>query len=145
MKEFYLYVNDNKGFLELNFSSNDLQRLIKFNNELHSKGYVIDQRLFKIVKTFQEVLEILNNIDFQFDSIEIIYLSGYYLIFFNTMISKAINQMSNENIQKFWIGIHLYIINENDLDEIMDLANKYKIDLILVKGDYFKEIEVNEK
>ena len=145
MRDFYEYLKDKEGMIELYLSSTDLDKLIKFNNELYNKGYVIGKRLFTIVETFQEVLEMLNNIDFEFDSIDISYHSDHYFVFFDTIVSKAINEMSNENANKFWLGLHFYVMNSNDFDEIMNLANKYKIDLVQAKSDFSRIIEVNEK
>jgi len=145
MGDFYEYLENKEGMLELYFSSTDLDKLIRFHNELQSKGYVIGKRLFAIVETFQEVLEMFNNIDFEFDSIDISYHSGYYFVFFDTMVSKAINEMSNENANKFWLGLHFYVMNDIDFNEIMKFANKYKIDLVQAKSDFSRAIEVNEK
>jgi hypothetical protein len=145
MNDFYEYLEGKEGMIELYLSSSDLDRLIRFNNELYNKGYVIGKRLFAILETFQEVLEMLNSIDFEFDSIEIFYHSGYYFVFFDTIVSKAINEMSYENSNKYWLGLHFYVMNSIDFDEILDLAKKYKIDLVQVKSDFSRVIEVNEK
>lgn len=144
MLNFNEFLSDKEGIVEIYLSSSNLEDLVRFKNELNSKGYFVGSKIFIMVETYPEVLALMNNIDFEVKRITIEYQEDAYFIYIDTKISNSMHLVNK--VDNIMIGLHIYLMDNNSFNEIMNLIKKYNIDIIEMNTliSKYKEVLKND-
>jgi len=111
--------------------STDIYKLLNFNLKLLDLGFKTYSRLFLIRENIADILNIITNIDIEFNEIKIENVGNVYLLFIDFDLPNALSENAfMHSTGGLWICVSIYIMSNEDYKLVDNLIEKYGLDVI---------------
>ncbi|MVT13889.1 MAG: hypothetical protein GPW19_00015 [Euryarchaeota archaeon] len=109
----------------------DLYKLLNFNLKLIDLGFRTYSRLCLLRENIADVLNVISNIDIEFNDIRIEKVENIYLLFVDIELPHALSENAfMRSTEGLWIGIGTYCLTNEDFKLLYSLIEKNGIDVI---------------
>jgi tRNA A58 N-methylase Trm61 len=124
----------------------DIYKLLNFNLKLMDLGFRTYSRLCLLRENIADVLNVISNIDIEFNDIKIEKVENIYLLFVDIELPHALSENAfMRSTEGLWICVSIYIMNNDDLKLIYDLIEKYGLDVIRLEEIIGRSYKIKEE
>jgi len=124
----------------------DIYKLLNFVLKLIDLGFRTYSRLFLMRENIADILNVITNIDIEFNDIRIEKVENIYLLFVDIELPHALSENAfMRSTEGLWICVSIYIMNNDDLKLIYDLIEKYGLDVICIEEIIGRSHKIEEE
>jgi len=119
-------VEEGKSAVEVIATHMEFNKITEFIAELLGKGLEIGHRLFLMRESIADILNVLGDIDMEYDEIRIAKNGNYYLLFINTSLLEALRRKEFvRNTEGLWVAVSIYCMTNDDYKLVRKLIEKH--------------------